>query len=375
VTDPFLRDERQRRWGEPGDNGSTAPGELDPALADVVRQLRAESGKLAPDPTYAKQLREDLMNRSISAGTVPFATVPAAWPSPNGRAVPRSWIESAPGVGRARTARRWNIVQLVAAVLLLTVGIGYVAIDPFGGPDRPASIPAAVVADATPAPAANSADEPAIEVAFPAAPFAAGPISAGLTRYTLDAGAAGAYPGYPVAVAVAAVLLVQSGTMGLSGDLVAVHRSAETAPASPAAGEALLGPGDAVALEVGPDRAYALRNAGADPLVFVEAWVFGGDRWPRGEFGPAMHGGEAFSITRVTDLASAGAVTVRLTRATLAPDETRTPPDGGWQIVLGKTTDLVRGGEDGTAHNISPDAQEVVILTARFETAGATPVP
>jgi hypothetical protein len=81
--------------------------------------------------------------------------------SPNGRAGPRRWDGFVPEIGRARTARRRHIAQLVAAVLLLVgLGIGYLAFNPFGGgPDRPSSIPAAGAPLATPG-AAESTPTP-----------------------------------------------------------------------------------------------------------------------------------------------------------------------------------------------------------------------
>jgi hypothetical protein len=97
------------------------------------------------EPNQSQQSQKESTRHAI-------ATLPPSGylPSPNGRAAPRRWREFTPEIGRARTARRWSFAQLVAAVLLVGLGIGYIVFDPFGGPDRPSSIPAAVLSVATP---------------------------------------------------------------------------------------------------------------------------------------------------------------------------------------------------------------------------------
>jgi len=84
VTDPRSHDELQRFWdavlrGEPA-----APDDLDPALTETIRRLRALDRVPPPDPDFVTQAREDLM----AAATLPIALDLAPPLTPNGRAAP-----------------------------------------------------------------------------------------------------------------------------------------------------------------------------------------------------------------------------------------------------------------------------------------------
>ena len=67
-------------------------------------------------------------------------------------------------------------------------------------------------------------------VAFPGPMLPAGPVDAWSTLYAVDPGVSAAYPGFEIESPVAALVWVQSGTMAISGEHVAVHRASGCAP-------------------------------------------------------------------------------------------------------------------------------------------------
>ena len=250
----------------------------------------------------------------------------------------------------------------VAAVVALLLGLGPAAFA--GGAARAAQ-------QATPA----ATTDPVVEFAFPDLLFPAGTLAADLASYRVDPGVEAEYPGYPADPS-AAILWVQSGALALTGDVVAVQRGPGAAPdASPIAGETLLAAGDALALRLGEGHAFTIRNTGAEPLVFVEALVTAGalpiDLGIRRSYDFI----DGTRQPRATTLDADATATLRLTRATLAPDEARAPAGDGWQVAAGDATRMTRSPIDGTVRNVSAEPLEVYILTAELTPVAATPVP
>jgi hypothetical protein len=236
------------------------------------------------------------------------------------------------------------------------------------------AVPSAARArQATPA----AGEAPLFDLAFPGVVFPAGPVSAMACRHALAPGATADYVnGLAVTGATASAFAVLAGSLALTGESPTVLRAAGAVPgASPVAGEALLGPGDAAAFALAADRAPfapVVRNAGAATLVFVEAWVVSGRAF---HIHPLFPVGEDVydyqSYAGVDTLPSDATATLRLSRTTLAPGERRAPGDAGWQIALGDSEKLTRSPTDGAATNLTDRPLEIVVVTAVFAPTGA----
>jgi hypothetical protein len=209
-----------------------------------------------------------------------------------------------------------------------------------------------------------------IEFAFPSVVIPAGEVAAYFQIFEVlsDEGVE-----YSITGNSAVILLVQSGTMAISGDVAGVHRATDDAPsASPVAGETILSVGDAAALAFMSGETFQLRNAGEEKLIFLQAVVSNLNLGAN----PMLQGVDEYEYTMMpgaTTLETDSTVTVRLTRATLAPDESRSPTEGGWQLAIGDPARITRSPMDGTVRNVSAEPHEVYILTADFTPAMATP--
>jgi len=128
---------------------------IDPTRADTIRRFHATNDVPGADPAFLDRLLEDLMEAQPVPSSILFSTRSSSLTTnPNGRSVVSSWrpiFPAPPIVGR----RRWGLAQFAtAALLLVTLGVGYLAVGPLRpGPDQPSSLPAAV-APATPSAAA-----------------------------------------------------------------------------------------------------------------------------------------------------------------------------------------------------------------------------
>lgn len=201
----------------------------------------------------------------------------------------------------------------------------------------------------------------------------AGPIYLWSTMYAIEPGVSTEYPGFAIESPVAAVVWVQSGMLSIEGELGAAH--IETRPstnASPAADSMLLGPGDAIALELGPDHTYQLRNAGEDTLVFAEFWLVGGPR-PSYPFPPGYLILDFYHDPSAVNLPSASTATMHLSRMPLAPGETLPVPDGGWQMALTENpASISRSWPGGAPTNFGVDPITIVVMTADFQAVAGT---
>jgi hypothetical protein len=391
--------------------------ELEPAVIETVYAIHAQDTVPPVDPAFVDRLLGELLGQPDPA-TLPHVTpVEAGGSTPhqsNGRAAPlpaRMLVELEGGTDpvprpqeNKMTASNSVIrppslavvprptgvrsverrpphqalgVLATAALVLLTLAGGYVAfVRGPSDPGIPTAGPFAAVPAAQEASPVAPADELIVEAAFPGLALPAGDAHASLAFITVVPGDGGDYPAVSIG-ATASILLVWSGTMAIAGDSVSVHRAAGTSPAAVAAsaatGETLLGPGDAAVFVLGPNRSYAVRNPGAEPLVVVEAWIVSGPFPyvnPQPEF---AHGNYRIS-PRVATLPADATVTMRLTRATLVPEATRSPAEGSWQVAVAELPGLSQRSH-GEVGNGTQEPLEIVVLTAEFDPVAATPVP
>ena len=261
------RDERRRadaldRYWDAALRGDTPPRpkEVDEVAAALVARL----GERRAPPAEARQrVRRQLIE---SAGAVKGAG--------QGRALPRS-----DGAAGERTAPRWPMARplpppgrrrrtrlATAALLLLTIALGYWAFGPDRA-DQPGRIPAldapATPAQATPAPVAP--DETLVEVEIPAGALPPGLAGAAFDDNTLR-------PGLRTTWTVRQDLhlrYVRTGTLTVRADgPVRVQRAGTRTWEEIAAGaEVNLGPGDAVLLLDVATAEFA--NLGAGPVELV----------------------------------------------------------------------------------------------------------
>jgi len=134
-----------------------APLPLEPATAEAVEQFFGHDDAPPPHGELANKIWEEMMSEATISGTMPIAPSFAPKLNQNGFAPPRGrLLPVTPGLGQAQH-RRWAFIPLaLVALLLLALGAGYRAFDPFGsGSGQPASVPAAIAPAAAPAAAAS----------------------------------------------------------------------------------------------------------------------------------------------------------------------------------------------------------------------------
>jgi hypothetical protein len=355
---------------EPMDNG--ARDDLDRDLVETMRELRSLAQVRVPASSRARVDREvesaiarlvlQREEQTMNQAAIPAPAATRPWPG--------TW--AAPHQKPRRSPLLTSLAT--AALLVVTLGLSYAG---FGAvrlrPLESTPLPAAFVQVGTPV----GTSETRFEVAFPAPLLPAGPVYAWSTMYEVEPGVSATYPGFEIESPVAALVWVQSGTMAIDGEHIAVHRSSAGAPvASPAPSELLLGAGDAVGLELGPDHSYELRSVGPEPLVFAEFWMVGGPRprygWPS-EYEILDYHNVGYNAPTLTSPAT---VTMRLTLAVLPPDETLAPDEGAWQLALTDRrsgSSISREVPSGALKNVNRAPITVAAMTAEFREEATTP--
>ncbi len=258
----------------------------------------------------------------------------------------------------------------MAALLALTAGFGYIAFGPPRAEPEPPAIPAVLVQPATP----EDTIEQQFDITFSEPILPASSIYSWSTMYSIEPGLSAEYPGFAIDSPVAALVWVQSGTLALAGNHGAVHRGLmELAEGTPAPGELLLGPGGAVALELGGDHAYQIRNAGSEPLVLAEFWLIAGPS-PNYTDPPGYMYLDYFNGPSSVSLTAAATATMHLTRTSMAAGETLVAPEDGLQMVLtDEPISVTRSLSGDVVNNIGAGSITVVIMTADFEPVAGTP--
>jgi len=370
VTDPHLPDDLRRFWDELVRGEAATPGAIDPALANLIRQLHAQSDVPPLDPVYTKRLREDLMNQIGHAGTVPHTLFPAVPPASNGRAQPGSWQVSVPPETASRAQWRWGFAQLAtAALLLLTLGLVYRALNP-GRPSngQPVPFPDLVARSATPAPG-GTAEEALVTITLPAAAVPRGEgIGGGLNHDTLFPGTQSTWTSLPDACCPELRLeyvLEGTYTVRAEGTVQILRSGSGGAPETvPARTEVILGPGDALVSST--ETAFDGANTGTTPTELL-FWILTDANYPTG---PIPAGWIAHNTDVQDQLAvPAGPATLRLRRVELAPDATLpTPPGALLFAVMLPGTPQVGRLPDGSVINVNRETVEVYVVT--LEPAG-----
>lgn len=232
----------------------------------------------------------------------------------------------------------------------------------------------AFVQDASPAALEEGTDVVQFDMTLSEPVLPAGQLYLWSTMYSLQPETSVEYPGFPIESPVAAIVWVQSGLMEIDGDVGTVHHASATPiAASPVAGEVLLGPDDAVALELGPGYSYQMRNAGTEPLLFAEYWLVGGPR-PSFPDPPGYQILDFYHDPSTVTLPTAATATMHLTRMTLGAGETLSTPEDGWQMVLTEDpASISRSWPGGAPTNFGDEPIAIVIMTADFQTVEGTP--
>jgi hypothetical protein len=378
--------ELNRFWNElVRPSGSEEPEPAKPAseLAETVRHLRALS-KAPPPPPAQERLRRGLIDISQAFETNPLApldTVPPPRPNGlNGR-MPSSLRRQDNSFESAARRRlrwgRWGLAQLsAAALLLITLGIGYIAFDPFGsGDDRPSSIPAAVPTAPTPTPAPVT-EETLFEFTVPVEALPKGDGgTGGFTHFTIPPGVRSAWEPYCCKGLIFEYIISGSFTI-LAEEPIHIMRREGAVEEIPAGVEATLGPGDT--LMTGNEVAFEAANIGAIPVELLN-WAL---------LEPGDFGGRALPgwINRSADVQGdfheyAGPVTYQLRQFTLVPDATMLLPEADLRFVSVARLNVqgtpavgyMAQADDGSIQNTGAVSQAVYVLTLNEVNTPATP--
>jgi hypothetical protein len=356
-------------------------GGLDRRLIETMLELRSlaqaplsESSKQRVDQQVGPAIerlsrderKDDPMSRSTVTNVLPRSTGSNGHSAAYGK--PASALIAPPSARNVPRARAWFAM---AALLLLAAGIGYVVFGPPRAEPEPPAIPAVIAPPATP----DHAIEQQFDITLSKPILPASTIHSWSTMYLVEPGLSAEYPGFEIEGPVAALVWVQSGALALTGEHGAVHRGSAALPAaSPAAGELLLGPDDAVALELGANHSYQLRSVGTEPLVFAEFWLIAGpEPMPIGQ--TELDVLDYYDVSSAVTLPAASIATMHLSRTKLANDDTLAPPEGGFQNVLAEDhISIIRMLPDGVASNMAQnDLVTVVVMTADFQPVAGMP--
>jgi hypothetical protein len=223
-----------------GDPSSTH--DLDSDTAEAVRRFFASDDAPPPPRDLTTQIWEKIMNVSAQAGAIPLRPVAGAPPVPNGRAPQHAWWREVVPATVSHRRGRWAFAQLAtAALLLVTLGLGYLAFGPLrSGPDRPTAIPGVAV-PATPV--ATPPATPAATAIAQAAARASHPVTGAWRWQDGPAGTVGVFAPDGTYVEYSPTLGVGLGdwrpTGERSAELVVVYQ----VPADSPAGDAVFAPG------------------------------------------------------------------------------------------------------------------------------------
>jgi len=277
MSDPGdLRQELAfERWWDRMVRGTTDRQDppLDPGLEAFARRVHALDDQPAADPAYTRHLWEDLMRSDAIPYLRPIALGSVV---PNGRVRSTGDLpipDRRTAVGRPGRSPR----ILVAAAILLALGVAAREFAPDDDAGRLAGIPAVVLQDSSPSPAGATDEEILAEVTLPAdmLPNDA-TVSITSAIVTIPAGATepltrtSGTPGY-------AMMVVLEGSATFRPD---VDAHAFLIPAGgviepvPADGVVTLRVGDTVVHREGTD--WRLIPTGAGPTVILSSWIVEG---------------------------------------------------------------------------------------------------
>lgn len=358
-----------------------AGGGLDPAAADAVRRLQTLGA--APPPASSRErvrraVQANVRSRPTRGGETPMNQAARFAPTrpiagSNGRPVALPLgrpLVVVPPVSRGR--RHWGGAQLAtAALLLLTLGLGYLALGPgHADPDRSTMLPAAVGPAGTPAPD-RAAAETLLRVTLPTTLVPQnGGGNSGLGRFTVPPGTRGTWTAsaYGCCGGVRVDYVVAGRyTVWAEGPVQVVP--AGGTPETVLAGTArVLGPGDAM---IAPNETgFTATNPGPAPAV-VLAWNRLTGIGPDAQV-PTGWLDETHDVQPNVALPP-GPATLVLRRVELAPDATFPAPAAGTLQFGVPLPDNAAGTPvaaypivhrgDGAIHNVGRAAVTLCVLT------------
>ena len=256
---------------------------LDPALAETVRQLHARDDAPGADAAFAARLLMDLEERmTTTSGDLRTPTDPlrlSKMPSTNGRTPTSSlWLPLPP-----RTSSRlwgWPKTHLAtAALIVFTLTFAYLAFGPprFGRQDNLLAGIAVVSTPATPT-AATTAEETLLEIALPAGAVPA-TIYSGQNHYTIPPGSRGRWE--PTSFSATCCtgprlnyVLEGTYTVRSEGPVQVLRNDTERWEDVPAGTEIVLEPGDALLSWM--NDSFDAVNASSDPVELLDGILFDG---------------------------------------------------------------------------------------------------
>jgi hypothetical protein len=311
---------------------------IEPGLVETIRRFTAMGHLPAPNPHFADQLEERLMNAGVHAPAITLLTIPVATDD-------RSRLITIDQGRTVRGARRWLPILVSAALVLLTIGIAWRQFGPDRQRDNPQSGGPAIYAPSSPSPD-HATDESFFEITVPADLMPPGEDSIVLAHNSIPAGvtASWAQPNCP------GLLLeyVLSGTYSISAEApFQIARAKGQQEDVPTGSEAVLGPGDTLIIR--NEVRFDAVNAGTESVEILDA-LLGGQASPDAGQSIAV-GWNGHQSTQEDDLPdlSQGA-TIQLARQDLLPDERVTPPEGTVMIAvtLNVTTQSIYLSRDGS---------------------------
>lgn len=325
--------------GRPADSDN-----LDPALAETIRQLHTRDDAPGADAAFAATLLANLEERmNTTHGDLRTPTDPLRFsmmPSTNGRTpISSPWLPLP-----LRTSARhwgWPIMHVATAALVVcTLAFAYLAFGPprFGRQAEQAmGIPAAFSTPASPpaSPAAGPATgAPLVEITLPAVGMPA-TIYGALSHYSIPPGSSGRYEPTRFSDTCCAGLrlsYVLEGTYTVRGDgpMQVMRNATDTWKEMLVGTEIVVAPGDALLSRM-EDR-FDATNAGSTPVELLDGELFEGDvstdPIPQEASGAPAWRSHDQDILFTPQAVPPGSVIVRLQQVTLANGGILPPPPG-----------------------------------------------
>ncbi len=365
------REARRRRaealdrfWNDiVSDGAAQPPEEVDEVFAAMIHRL-AELGELPGMSTARPRVWQNLTRLAATRGEPnvsangfvrgPLASDSTAW-------VPRQPAEPQASLATWQGFRRAGVLLATACLLLLTVGLGYLALRS-GAPDqRLASLPA-LVAPATPA-IDDQSSQTLAAITLPAGTVTS-PIRGGLNHYTIPAGTQSGTGSTWVSTCCRGPRLeyVISGsfTVSSTGPVQVLRGGTGTWETIAADTELSITAGDALLLRL--EDAFDAANTSPVPVELIEAVLI--DTEVRDDPIPAGW------VVNDQDVASTSVIvppvpaTLRLQRATVASNsDLLLPPDAIVQYAVSLDQAILGHRTDFAVQNISPQPVELYVLT------------
>jgi hypothetical protein len=367
--DEVRDDAIDRFWDQIARNQSNAAGGLDPADAAAIRHLHVFDDRPGPNRVFRKRLREELMH----AHAIPVSSDPSSPFLPNRQT---GQPQRVPAIPQSRVSRRgsWALAQLAtAALLLLTLGLGYLAVKPGGSPGQLAGIPAILATPDQRVPATSPAAEASLQTIFamtlPEDALPSGPsLDIAIKPFALEpavravssAEQRDCCPGSEINHVISGDLTLQ-----VDGPLRVVRAGSGGTPEVtedvPPGTAVILRPGDSAVFRFESAVQYA--NAGATRVQFVRGVLIpntGSLPVPQGILD--IWGDDVAYPAPIPPL---GSVRVELGRVTLEPEGILAgPPAGGYRVAI-----AAKGGvslaerSNGSFRNPTSEPVELVVMT------------